>query len=172
MNSATISDPIAIIGLSSQFAGDATDTEKLWDVLLKGRPSPSPFLNDKHYHPDQSRQGAVCIFSENINKLATDFSQIHAKSAYFIKDDTKAFDSAFFGLTKKEVLSMDPQQRMLLESTYHALENCKYRDGLLEYGLDCDNCLPWTSGYPTRTGDWDQHIGFRRPMRRRLCRYV
>ncbi|EED16635.1 polyketide synthase, putative [Talaromyces stipitatus ATCC 10500] len=106
MHSATASEPIAIIGMSSRFAGDATDTEKLWDVLLKGRPSPSPFLNDKHYHPDQSRQGAI-----------------HAKAAYFIKDDTKAFDSAFFGLTKKEVLSMDPQQRMLLESTYHALEN-------------------------------------------------
>lgn len=61
MNSTT-SEPIAIIGMSSQFAGDATDTEKLWDVLLKGSPSPSPFLNDKHYHPDQSRQGAVCLY--------------------------------------------------------------------------------------------------------------
>ncbi|QGA21725.1 hypothetical protein EYB26_009436 [Talaromyces marneffei] len=106
MSSANMTEPIAIIGMASRFAGQASDIEKLWDVLLKGKPSPSAFLNNKHYHPDQSRQGAI-----------------HAKAAYFIKDDTTAFDSAFFGMTKKEVLSMDPQQRLLLESTYHALEN-------------------------------------------------
>jgi acyl transferase domain-containing protein len=40
-----------------------------------------------------------------------------------MKGDMASFDSQFFNLTNTEVATMDPQQRVLMENVYHALEN-------------------------------------------------
>lgn len=50
---------------------------------------------------------------------------IYTKAGYFLKDDINSFDSAFFQLSDNDVQAMDPQQKMLLENVYHALENGK-----------------------------------------------
>ena len=38
-------------------------------------------------------------------------------------DDVESFDAAYFGVSPREALRMDPQHRLLLETTVHALEH-------------------------------------------------
>ncbi|CAI7652959.1 unnamed protein product [Penicillium glandicola] len=105
------SEPIAIIGLSCQFAGDASSPEKLWDMLAEGRNAwseiPSSRFNPKAvYHPDSE-------------KLST----THVKGAHFVDQDVGLFDAAFFGFSAETAAALDPQFRFQLESVYEALEN-------------------------------------------------
>lgn len=47
------------------------------------------------------------------------------QGGHFLAEDPAYFDAMFFSATKTEVMSMDPQQRVILENVYHALENGK-----------------------------------------------
>ncbi|KAK3297391.1 uncharacterized protein B0H64DRAFT_457551 [Chaetomium fimeti] len=104
-------EPIAIIGLSCKFAGDAANPEKLWNMLAEGRDAwseiPSTRFNAKGvYHPDAQ-------------KLST----TNVKGAHFIEEDIGLFDAAFFNYSAETAAAMDPQYRIQLESAYEALEN-------------------------------------------------
>ncbi|KAJ5595529.1 uncharacterized protein N7459_001737 [Penicillium hispanicum] len=106
-----IDDDIAVIGIGLKFPGDATSPESFSDLLLKGRSALRETPNDRYnvdsfYHPDQDRLGAVNV-----------------RYAHYLKDDIAAFDAPFFSITPNEAIYMDPQQRGLLETVYHALEN-------------------------------------------------
>lgn len=46
-------------------------------------------------------------------------------TGHFLEGDIAAFDAPFFSIQPAEARSMDPQQRILLETTYRALENGK-----------------------------------------------
>lgn len=50
-------------------------------------------------------------------------TQFQVKGGHFLAENPLAFDAGFFNVNKTEVLSLDPQQRVTLESVYHALEN-------------------------------------------------
>lgn len=58
------STPIAIVGLSCKFSGDATDASKFWDLCRTGKDSWSEmpkerFNAEAFYHPDAQRTGRV-----------------------------------------------------------------------------------------------------------------
>lgn len=46
-----------------------------------------------------------------------------SRHGHFVTSDVLAFDAPFFGLSPAEAACMDPQQRVLLETTFHALQN-------------------------------------------------
>lgn len=103
--------PIAIVGISGRFPGDAENPQKLWDMISEGRSAlcdipPDRFNVDAFYHPHNERRGTM-----NVRK------------AHFMKRDVSAFDAPFFTMPIVEAQAMDPQQRMALECTYEALEN-------------------------------------------------
>jgi len=59
-------EPIAIIGMSSKFAGDATNNEGLWSMLVEGRSGWQPFPSSRFksegvYHPNNERLNSVSI---------------------------------------------------------------------------------------------------------------
>ncbi|OGM44452.1 hypothetical protein ABOM_006955 [Aspergillus bombycis] len=103
--------PLAIIGFAAKFSQEATNVENFWEFLLKARQSMTAFPKDRlnldgYYHPDPEHAGTI-----------------HAKGAHFLAEDPNAFDAAFFNVNKTEVASLDPQQRLVMENVYHALEN-------------------------------------------------
>jgi acyl transferase domain-containing protein len=49
--------------------------------------------------------------------------QTSTKKAYFLNRDVAAFDAPFFSMTNTEAAATDPQHRMLLETSYEALES-------------------------------------------------
>jgi Beta-ketoacyl synthase, N-terminal domain len=60
------SSPIAIIGMSCKFGGDATSPSKLWDLCAAGKDGWSPIPNDRFsiksmYHPDSQRLDKVSL---------------------------------------------------------------------------------------------------------------
>lgn len=46
--------------------------------------------------------------------------------AYLVEDDPWAFDNDFFSISAKEAESMDPAQRVILETVYESLEAAGY----------------------------------------------
>lgn len=57
------------------------------------------------------------------NHHANPTLQSHVKGGHFLAENPLAFDAGFFNVNKTEVLSLDPQQRIVMENVYHALEN-------------------------------------------------
>ncbi|KAM0285942.1 hypothetical protein ACHAO9_008534 [Fusarium lateritium] len=50
----------------------------------------------------------------------------NVKHAYLLDDDPRNFDREFFAINPKEAESMDPQQRILLETVYESVESAGY----------------------------------------------
>ncbi|PKY00558.1 hypothetical protein P168DRAFT_260046 [Aspergillus campestris IBT 28561] len=103
-------EPIAIIGFSCRFAGGASSPSKLWDLLrdpkdLSKPPPETRFNLEGFYHPYAEQHG-------NTN--------VHG--AYFLDEDPRCFDTVFFNISPKEAEAIDPQQRILLEMVYEAME--------------------------------------------------
>ncbi|PIG69495.1 polyketide synthase [Aspergillus arachidicola] len=103
--------PLAIVGISLKFPGDAVTPDDFWKMLLEGRAAASEFPPDRVnidalYHPDRER-----------------LDQLSTRGANFMKGDLGAFDAGFFTINTTEAEAMDPQQRLILEASYRALEN-------------------------------------------------
>ena len=50
-------------------------------------------------------------------------TKTNVRKGHFLAGDVAAFDAPFFSIQPIEAQSMDPQQRILLETSYGALEN-------------------------------------------------
>ncbi len=100
-------DGVAIVGMACRFPG-APDLAAFWrqleagtDAVTDGRRDAGPWngvAGDPASEDHDARRGA---FLEDIDK----------------------FDARFFGITPIEARMMDPRQRLLLETTWHALED-------------------------------------------------
>ncbi|TGO47720.1 hypothetical protein BOTNAR_0510g00040 [Botryotinia narcissicola] len=113
-------EPIAVVGMSCRLSGDASDTQKLWELLIKGRSAwskvPKDRFNQEAFH-DPSAEGKPGRERKyHLSARLTD-------GGHFLKDDIKAFDASFFGVNPIEATAMDPQQRLLLEIAYEDFEN-------------------------------------------------
>ncbi|KAF2179436.1 hypothetical protein K469DRAFT_596142 [Zopfia rhizophila CBS 207.26] len=104
-------EPIAVVGFSFKLPQDADSPEGFWRILMERRCTmtewPKDRVNIDSYH----------------NQDRTERSSVPARGANFIKEDPSLFDAPFFSITATEAASMDPQQRMLLETSYRAFEN-------------------------------------------------
>lgn len=110
--------PIAIIGMACRLPGGITSPDQLWEALLRGddlvtEVPPERWDADEYYDPQPGVPGrSVC------------------KWGAFL-DDVAGFDADFFGITEKEATAMDPQHRLLLETSWEAMEH----GGLTPYAL-------------------------------------
>ncbi|WP_276530503.1 type I polyketide synthase [Mycobacterium ulcerans] len=106
----TTAEPVAVVGIGCRFPGNVTGPDSFWDLLVEGGNAISGIPAerwdaDDYYHPDPLTPGHMTT-----------------KWGAFVAD-IAGFDAEFFGITPREAASMDPQQRMLLEVTWEALEH-------------------------------------------------
>ncbi len=123
-------DAIAIVGMACRFPG-APDLAAYWrlledarDLVTDGRRDPGPWrgvVGNPGEGDAYSRRGA---FLEDIDK----------------------FDARFFGIRPIEARMMDPRQRLLLETTWHALEDA---------GVDPERLKGSGTGVYVGTGNGD-----------------
>ena len=97
------SSAIAIVGIAFRFPARLHTLDELWEVLTKGSDVTGPL-------PDARRAllGDRCALAE-------------FAGGYL--EGIERFDAPFFGMNGREARLCDPQQRILLETTWHALED-------------------------------------------------
>ncbi|KAF2966748.1 hypothetical protein GQX73_g6838 [Xylaria multiplex] len=100
---------IAVVGLSCRFPGNGASLEGFWQSLCAGESAwseiPQGRFNKNAFWSPSKRRGTSV-----------------ATGGYFLQQDIARFDAGFFGLPKHDVDAMDPQQRIILEVAYEALE--------------------------------------------------
>ncbi|KAJ7385703.1 hypothetical protein OS493_013732 [Desmophyllum pertusum] len=108
---------ISIVGISCRFPGASTK-DRFWDLLEKGKSSIGAFPQNRieeHkaffqlYHPKRFVSGRLC-----------------AVNGSFL-EEIQNFDNRFFGISNQEARGMDPQQRILLQVVYEAIEDAGMR---------------------------------------------
>ncbi|MCP2167840.1 type I polyketide synthase [Goodfellowiella coeruleoviolacea] len=93
-------DPVVIIGMACRYPGGVHTPEDLWRLLCAEGDAIGAFPDDRGW--DTSPAG-------------------YAAAGGFL-DDAAGFDAEFFGISPREATSMDPQQRILLEVGWEAVE--------------------------------------------------
>jgi acyl transferase domain-containing protein/acyl-CoA synthetase (AMP-forming)/AMP-acid ligase II/acyl carrier protein len=102
-------DPIAVIGIGCRFPG-ADGPAAFWQLLRDGVDAISEVPADRWIVDD--------YYNEDGSKLGT----MNTRWGGFLKNVDR-FDRSFFGIAPREAERMDPQQRILLETTWEALED-------------------------------------------------
>lgn len=108
---------VAVVGLATRLPG-ASDQHQFWDVLRNG--------TDCVGEAPASRWNTAVHWSTD----PEDTTKTYGKWGGFIPEHDR-FDAAFFGIAPREACYMDPQQRVFLETAWHALEDAGMADDRL-----------------------------------------
>ncbi|MFM9608161.1 SDR family NAD(P)-dependent oxidoreductase [Streptomyces niveiscabiei] len=100
-------DPIAVIGISGRYPG-ADTLDEFWRNLSEGRDSVTEVPVDRW----------------DASELA-DSGRSSSRWGGFLSD-VDSFDSLFFQISPKQARTMDPQERLFLQTAWSALENAGY----------------------------------------------
>ncbi|MFI1853907.1 SDR family NAD(P)-dependent oxidoreductase [Streptomyces sp. NPDC020480] len=98
-------EPIAIVGMSCRFPGHSNTPEEFWEFVRDGGDAMGGYPDDRGWRPgggDGDPDGPP------------------GRGGFI--DAATDFDAGFFGISPREALEMDPQQRVLLEASWEALE--------------------------------------------------
>lgn len=120
---------IAIIGFSGRFPGAET-VKDFWENLINGKETISFFSNDE-------------LLESGVDKeLLNNSKYVKARG---IIEKADHFDASFFGYTPREAELLDPQHRIFLECTWHALEDAGYNpfQSTLRTGIFGGVGVPW-----------------------------
>ena len=104
-------EPVAIVGIACRLPGGNTTPHKLWEFLKRGgiasnKVPKSRFNIEGHWDGSQKPR------------------TMRPLGGMFLEDiDPADFDATFFEISKTEAISMDPNQRQMLEVVYEGLEN-------------------------------------------------
>ena len=101
-------EPVAIVSMACRFPGDIMTPEQYWDLLATGGdaigPLPERWAGLDLVDPDADAPG-----------------KSYAGNGGFLSG-LEDFDAEFFGISPREAQSMEPQQRLILETAWEAIE--------------------------------------------------
>src|SRR5215212_9220592 len=103
-------EPVAVVGIGCRFPGGVVGPQGYWAFLASGGDAIGEVPSDRwdaeaFYDPDPFTPGRMA-----------------SKWGGFLPD-VSGFDADFFGISPREAETMDPQQRVLLEVAWEALEH-------------------------------------------------
>lgn len=103
-------DPVVVVGVGCRIPGGVSSPDEYWSLLRDGRDAITEIPANRwdieqFYDPDPEVPG----------RMATRWGG-------FVEEHDR-FDAPFFSISRKEALSLDPQQRVLLETAWESLEH-------------------------------------------------
>ncbi|MER7848923.1 SDR family NAD(P)-dependent oxidoreductase [Kitasatospora sp. NPDC096077] len=107
----TAAEPVAVIGLGLRLPGGAADPDGFWDLLAHGRDAIG-----------EAPPGRWELLGALDPAARAVLDRTPSRGGY-LTDDPAAFDPAFFGMSDREAAATDPQQRLMLEVAWQALEH-------------------------------------------------
>jgi acyl transferase domain-containing protein len=107
---ARVAAPIAIVGISCRLPGGVSDAESYWSLLRDGRDAVGPI-------PKERWDADACFDADPQAR-----GKSYQRHGGFV-DGIDQFDAALFDISPREAAELDPQQRMLLEESWAALED-------------------------------------------------
>lgn len=103
-------EPVAVVGIGCRLPGDARSPDEFWDLLCSGRNTTGPLPAERwRRYENRSPEDAAALRDA-------------VRHGSFLSD-IEGFDAEFFGLSPREAELMDPQQRILMETAWEALEH-------------------------------------------------
>ncbi|GAA5066398.1 type I polyketide synthase [Nocardia callitridis] len=101
---AVADEPIAIVGMGCRYPGGVRSAEDLWKLVSEGVDAIGPWPTDRGWDIEDPEDGSYVRAGGFVSGMAD-------------------FDAGLFGMSPREALATDPQQRQLLEVTWETLEN-------------------------------------------------
>ncbi|MFA5710024.1 sulfolipid-1 biosynthesis phthioceranic/hydroxyphthioceranic acid synthase [Mycolicibacterium sp.] len=106
----TPATPVAVIGLGCRLPGGINSPDELWSALLRGDDLVVEIPTDR-WDPEEYYDPEPGVAGRSVSKYGA------------FLDDVGGFDAEFFGISEREAVAIDPQHRLLLETSWEAVEH-------------------------------------------------